>query len=323
MLSKSVKFFPFSPGIPWKLKNGKYVQPEVPSNHLSNLINEKSLVVLSFGGIVEAVFSLFFIETLKTLKPKQDIYWVGNKKFSPLVQAQGLGHYSDLVNENTLKRFTTPVFFDKEDRAYFNSLYNYLDVYSYYLDFGYENKKPGFKQILNNLCYGSDFWEVPKARNIEVSSDLHFHLNSAKIDLSLPFVLIMPDETGDSLHQQSCLNWSPREINSLAAMLYSLKIQTVVLTPRVGKYFGGQAKCVPYNFDFALTFLSKASVILSKELDFLYLSRILFSNMSFSLPISGLWSWKKNHQVFKEENGIYIEEEISPHLVFNYIKDRR
>lgn len=322
MLSETVKFFPFSPGIPWKLKNGKYVQPEVPSNHLSNLIDGKSLVVLNFGGPVETLFSLFFIETLKTLKPSQNIHWVGNKKFSSLVKAQDLGYYSEIVDESVLKRFTTPVFFDKEGRAYFNSLYNYLKVYSYYLDYGYDNHKSGSGQILNNLCYASAFWEKPKIRNIEVSDDLRFHLNSAKIDLSLPFVLIMPDETGDSLHQNTCLNWSARDINSLAAMLHSQQIQTVVLTPKVGKYFGGQAKCVPYNFDFALTFLSKASAVLSKGLDFLYIARVLFANTSFSLPISGPWSWKKNQRVAREENVIYVEKDLSPHFVFDCIKER-
>lgn len=322
MLSETVKFFPFSPGIPWKLKNGKYVKPEVPSNHLSNLIDGKSLVVLSFGKAIEALFSLFFVETLKTLKPKQNIHWVGSKNFSSLAKSQDLSYYSEVVDESVLKRFTTPVFFDKENRAYFNSLYNYLKVYSYYLDFGYNNEKSGSGQILNNLCYSSKFWEKPKIRNIEVSEELRFHLNSVKIDLSLPFVLIMPDETKDSWHHQSCLNWSPRDINSLAAMLYSQQIQTVVLTPKVGKYFGGQAKCVPYSFDFALTFLSKASAVLSKDLDFLYMARVLFSNVSFSLPISGPWSWKKNQRVVREENVIYVEKDLSPHFVFDCIKGR-
>lgn len=320
MHSETVKFFPFSPGIPWKIKNGKYVIPEVPSNHLSNLIDNKSLYVLNFGKAIESLFSLFFLETLKTLKPKQDIYWVGSKNFKSLVKSQGLSYYSEIVDESVLKRFTTPIFFDKEDRVYFNSLYNYLKVYSYYLFFGYNDEKSGSNQILNNLCYSSDFWEKPKIRNIEVSEELRFHLNSAKIDLSLPFVLIMPDETEDSWHQQSCLNWSPRDINSLAAMLCSQQIQTVVLTPRVGKYFGGQAKCIPYNFDFALTFLSKARAILSKDLDFLYIARVLFSNVSFSLPISGPWAWRKNKKVINTENVIYVEKDLSPHFVFNCIK---
>lgn len=320
MLSETVKFFPFSPGIPWKLKNGKYVQPEVPSNHLSNLIDGKSLVVLNFGGAIEAFVSLFFIETLKTLKPKQKIYWVGNKKFLPLIKAQGLGEYSEVVDDSVLKKFTTPIFFDKENRVYFNSLYNYLEVYSYYLYFCYHNYKPGLEQILSNLCYPSDLWETPKIKDIEISDDLKFHLNSSKIDFSLPFILVLPDKTGDSLHNQSCLDWSARDINALATLMYSLQIQTVVLTPKVGKYFGGRAKCVPYSFDSALTLLSKAKAVLSKDLDFLYMARFLFSNISFSLPVSKVWDWKKNEKFLKGENDIYVEKEITPYTVYEKLK---
>ena len=104
-------------------------------------------------------------------------------------------------------------------------------------------------------------------------------------------------------------------------MLFSQQMQLVVLTPETGKYFGNQAKCIPYKFEHALPLLSKASVVLSKDLDFLYLARVLFSNISLSLPIAGAWSWKKNHRVCKPENVIYVEKEITPHTVIEKIKE--
>jgi len=86
----SVKSFPWSPGIPWKVRRGKYVIPELPAELVSNVLRGKEAVVCSFGGLLESFYSLSILETMNKNLLAKKLYWAGNNEYEPLVAANSL-----------------------------------------------------------------------------------------------------------------------------------------------------------------------------------------------------------------------------------------
>ena len=56
MTTFSTKYFPFAPGIPWQVKNGRYIRPEVSGAVLRSVLKDKDIVVSAFGGLLESFF---------------------------------------------------------------------------------------------------------------------------------------------------------------------------------------------------------------------------------------------------------------------------
>ena len=321
MSSNSVRFFPFSPGIPWKLKKGKYILPDVPFAHLIKLLQNKELVVTAFGGLLESYYSLSILEIFHAIDSSFPLFWNGNKNFEELVNLNGLAQVTNIMSPKTLGRFPSPIFFDQENRAYFNCLYNYIDIYTYYLKFGYINSLPLVQQILNNSCVSADYFVFSKLRRLEQPANLSFHLQSNKIDLSLPYILLFPDE-GISIHQDvCCLDWSINDIGAFNAMLFGHDIQLIIITHNRQKYFGNNSlKVLPFDLSAVFYLLPQAKAVLSKEIDLLLIANHLSDAMLFSSPQSKPFQLSKNSKFLQKENVIYDREEVDPQLVFNKIK---
>jgi hypothetical protein len=320
MKSDNVKFFPFSPGLPWAIKHGRYVVPQLPLSLLTHHLKKRDLVVAAFGGLLESYYSLSILETLNGILPKAKLFWNGNPKFHHLVDINGLAKPTDLVSENDLERFPTPVFFDKEDRAYFNCLNNYLAVYTYYLTPGYQDGRSAVKQIVEKSTFPVDRAVFPQIRHKEVPPQLDFHFKSENIQIEAPFVLIFPDKSDLSVHDVDCLGWEPREVNALAAMLSQVDIQLIAMTQRPGKYFGSLVKLIPLQLDYMLHLMPKSLAVLSKDVDFLFVANHMSDAILFSLPHNDAFKIEKNNDFLSAENVIYVKEEMSPHDVLSKIQ---
>ena len=71
----TTKYFPFSSGIPWQIKNGRYVQPEVSAAILQSKLRDKDIVVAAFGGLLESFYSLSILEAINYMMPGHSLFW--------------------------------------------------------------------------------------------------------------------------------------------------------------------------------------------------------------------------------------------------------
>lgn len=320
MSKLSIKFFPFSPGIPWNLKKGKYIIPDVPYKLLNSKLKNKNITTISFNGLFESYYSLSVFEMLNRKMPGQSLFWAGNSKFQTLVHRQGLAKISPYnLKEDIIERFPTPIFFDKEDGAYFNVLNNYRYVYTYRRRFSYHNQKAALSQILPNLLVQWDDAFFPKFRNYyKCPSDLKSMLKARAVDLQKFFVLIIPNKLKDSSADFDCLKWSHVEFNSLISMLNHSKITPIVISER-GNIHLQNAKTIPFNLDHILYLMSRSKAIVSASPDFQLMSLGNPNIKLISLNNSGEFSIKKNAKYLNSKNRILIKDKLDPVEVWDFI----
>src|SRR5271166_6283056 len=110
--SDTVKYFPFAPKIPWRLKAGKYVIPELAAPLWRDCLQNKEITVVCFGGLIEAYFSFAILQGINYISPNIQLKWAGPKNLQSLCEAYGLAKYTSF-DPNVLERFPTPIFFDR------------------------------------------------------------------------------------------------------------------------------------------------------------------------------------------------------------------
>lgn len=311
MSKTSTKFFPWSPGVPWQLKNGKYVQPELPVSLLHSKLKEKKLVVCSFGGFLEAYYSLSILEAFNYEIPKIRKFWCGPEDYHCFVEWNGIAKSYNDIQSSDVNRFTTPMFFDKNGRAYINSLYNYIDVKSYYLTPGYTDRSPAIEQIIKNSILPWDDRYLPKLRKLEKPEGLDTFLKMQRINLNNSYILLFPDSV-DSIHNESALNWSANDVKAFAAMMKQSNIPVVIVSKNTNRWTYSQAKTVPYRPDFALYLITRAKFILSKDADFLLVSNAVSEAITLSDKINGALDPEKNNKFLGYKNVIYMKEGLMP-----------
>ena len=165
-----IKYFQYSPGIPWQLAKSKVVIPRVNGECVSKLIKDKNINVISYSGLIEAFFSLSIFEYYNKFMPYKKLYWSGNKDFEYLLSLNKLSKLSN-IEELVVKNYTIPLFLDKEDGLYFNCMNNYLRLNNYKGQFIEKNRDNIFKQIFDNSLIKWDKEYIPKIRNDELSQD--------------------------------------------------------------------------------------------------------------------------------------------------------
>ncbi len=315
----STKFFPWSPGIPWQVKNGKYVVPQLPSALFHSVLKDKNIVVCSFGGFMEAFYSMSILEILNHEMPGAKILWCGDKAYHHFIKYNTIAKLYDKVTLSDVERFPTPIFFDKNNHAFINSLYNYLDVKTYYLTHGYKDNKAAISQIVDNATIPWDDRFLPKLRNLEKPKDLDLFLQMERINLNAPFVLVLPDPTGCSQHEESGIDWDIHEVKSFAAMMHQSSIPVVVLSENSTTWTYSKAKTIPYRPEFALYLMIRAKFILSKDIDFLIVSNTVSEAIVLTDKVDGPLSPEKNNKFLGDKNVIYMKEGLSPVDAWKFI----
>lgn len=308
----TIRYFPFSPEIPWSVRWGKYIEPQVSGSILRDSLSGKDIVVAAFGGLLESFYSFSILEMMNYLMPGNQLYWVGNSKYYSMLKLNGLAKPFDKISQETLKRFPIPLFFDKDNCAYFNCLNNYLKKYSYYLKFGYKDKRAAIKQIVENGLISWSPRFIPKWRYVS-SSQNRFGLKTGT-----PYIIIVPDSTGLSQQNIDVLRWTNRQIRSFVSMLYPA-YKVLILSTEPGKYFGMNAEVIPFSLKTLLELLPKAYGVLSKDVDVLFLALGISNAKLFACRVRKPFYLCKNAMFLGKRPDIYEIKQLTPEKAWQRI----
>jgi len=314
-----VLFFPFSPGIPWQIKSGKYIIPELPVSCFSDILQKRDAVVSGFGGLAESFYSLSILETINREMPGVKLFWCGDEKYHHLIEINGLARPFNQISQSDLDRFPVPIFFDKNNRAYFNYLNNYLEIKPYDLKAGYQDRRPIIKQIVEKSTLKWDKRNFPQLRHLKRPPGLDHYLKMYRIHVNGPFILLFPDGDIYSHHDIDCLKWDIHKVRAVAAILQQSNIPLVLLTNDVNRYAYSQAKVLPLKLEFAIYLMTKAKAILSKNIDFLLMAGGISDAQLISVEYKRRYSLSENMRFIDRTNDIYLKEELRPIEVCNFI----
>lgn len=316
----STRYFPFAPGIGWKIKNGKYIIPEVNLDVWNKITANKNIVVVAYGGLIESYISLCYLEMLNYIVPENAIYWCGKSKFESLVYLNGIAKLSHSFSKEFLVRYPTPIFMDVDQNVYFNCFNNVLIVKPYYGGVGYKDKSPLIKQLLRNSALPWNKQYVPQFRRLSFpTKDFLQWSRLTKFDLNQPYICLFQNLEW-SEHKKSALKWNEIQIKSLSAMLRQRGISTVVFTNAPGKFYGSSVYCVPLVMDTILHLIRNAKAVLSEEIDFLLLALMSSSAKIIMNPVDKHLLPIQNEKFLKlEKNNVFLAKKWNPVEVFNII----
>jgi hypothetical protein len=307
----STVYFPFSPGIPWTVKNNKYVIPKVDFDVWKEFVDKREIVVVAYGGFFESFFSLSFIEMVKDLLPGKKVSWLGNLEYEFLLKAQNLVRRSLLpLTKEKLAKYPVPLFADAGNNAYYNCLHNYIYSKSFFLKHRKENRDPLLKQIFNNALVPFDPKYTPKLRNLNyLSSEYNDWKRAARFSDKGKFILIIPGEEPGSL------GWRDRDIRELAGLISRFGLSVVVCLERSGVFYGPKLFQAPVTLPIKTNLLKKAWMILSDSFDDLLVG-MMVSNATIGASNQGDELYR-NAEFIGAENVIFTDNgQISPMDVY-------
>jgi len=309
----SIKYFPFAPGIPWEIKYGKYISPKVSGSIIRSLLSDKDIVVVAYGGLLESFFSLSILETMNYMLPGNNLFWCGNSEFYPLVKYNGLAKTTSIMDQKTLRCFPTPIFFDKNNRAYFNCLVNYMEYRAYYDEPGFFDKRSVITQIVEKSTVPWDNRFIPNLRYLEKNIKAFLKKGRA------PYILIFPDRTGTSQHDIECLNWNTRQIRSFVTMLQP-EFKPVLVVKDPSLYYNINAEIIPFTLENVFSLITKSYAVLSKDIDILLLSLALSKAKIISLPTEKAYSFGKSVSFLMNNNDIYTAKDLLPETAWGFLR---
>jgi len=270
-MSETIKYFPFSPGIPWKIKRNKYIIPKINYDLYYKVIKNKNIVLLCFGGFFETYFSLSIFEELKQLNINNKLFFKGNEKFNFLPLYQGLSKiFPYNLDKNITLKYPVPLFFDKNDNVYINCLNDYIDLKGFLGTGKFKNSKPIFKQIFQNSLLNWDN-NFPIFRNNQYSKiEQWSKLN--KFDIKKPYIMLFPFKTECSEFQDEYLDWNLYDVKKFISMVSSY-VNVVVCHNNKQDLFNTRAYVIDNSsLDLIIPLLQSASFVISKEVDYILCS---------------------------------------------------
>lgn len=309
-----IKYFPFSPGIPWKLKNGRYVVPQIAREVWDSVLADKDFVVLAHNGFLESFWSLSIIEALGKLEPNRGLFWAGNRHFKILVWSQGIAKTLD--TPDLCDQYPIPLFFDREKLAYFNCLNNYRTTRTYSGNYEKPNRDIIFHQIFRNSMIPWKTQYIPVLRNNDINNKYKKWLDSVRFHDNQRFILIIPEQTVYSRHIHSCLGWEALQIREFAAMVRKYNLPVIVCTDNDGLYYNSHIIRAPIDLEIIIPLLSKTWMILSEQIDYLLVSMVLSNANIISKPQEREFDLYKHAEYLDAENVIFTTDDLSPLEVY-------
>ena len=310
------KFFPFSAGIPWKIERGKYIIPEIDLETWHQVIEGKNITLVAFGGLIESFFSLSAAEVLFSIDPiGSNIFWLGDFKYSSFMHMQNLCKPSTIdLTPQVLRKYPTPIFFDRHDNVYFNLLNNYLIRKSYWNQYPENINDAALKQIFKNVMVD---WKdyIPKMRLL---GDDFFQktCQTGRLTQRSRFILIILD---DEVRGMDMLGWNIHNLKELSQLVRGKGLKVIVFTNNVRKFYGTNILAFEYNIKNILQFINKSWMVLSNNIDW-----ILISLMTSRARLVSRQHIKESFDLFKNaeflgvENEIFVDnEDLSPMDVYN------
>ena len=310
------KFFPFSAGIPWTLKRGKYINPYMDSQTWHDVLDGKNIIVTAFGGILESFFSLSVAEGIKSFDPDHELFWLGNQEFHPFVRAQGLCKVSNIdLTQERLQDYPVPVFFDLDNNAYFNVLNNYLIQKAYWGLYPEPVTTPALEQIFSNAMIP---WQgyFPQLR--QLGSEMYDDLcKQGRIKPKSRIITIVLDDESKS----DVLDWSVQNIKEFYQLALTKGFKVVVFTNNVNSFYG--TKIIPqvYNLRNILQVLKNSWLVMSNDVEWLLVSMMVSDAKIISKNVDGPFDLFKNSEFIQVQNDIFTDIEwVSPVDAFTICK---
>jgi hypothetical protein len=297
--------------------------PELPAELVSRLLRDKEVVVCAFGGLLESFYSLSILETLNKNLFGKELYWAGNNEYGPLVAANGLAKpfYEQVTSQDT-QRFPSPLFLDRSGRVYFNCLNNYLERKPYYSSRGFPDERAAIQQIVEKSTVQWDEKYVPQVRYPEEFGNYDDLFKARGITLTKKSILLIPDETGISIHGLDCLGWNEHQVKSFVAMASKEGYQVMLLTTRPEVYWGTTAKVIPFSVNMFFTLIDEVKFVLAADVDFLLVTLGLGDTAVISNHTGGAFKLSKNSNVVRSESVIYTKNEILPAEAFEIVTEK-
>lgn len=317
MANETIRYFPFAEGLPYFIRNGRSVIPRMDADNWRKAFVGKTAVLSLEGGFIENIFTLSFFEALSQIIPGQKMEWCGDPFYKEACELQGLAKPTERISTEDLRRYPVPLFFNADKTAVFmNCLNNYREVYTYYGEFMYNDQRSLLQQIFRNLMIDWSQRYLPMFRKLEVPDRLHKFAKTSGFNMKAPYVLLMPDDTGLSNHDEKCLNWSLNDIRSFAAMLCNSNYNLVILSPSPQKYYGIRAFVPACNLENILYLMLGAKILLSREIDFVLASLLIGNIKAFSLRTNNEFKIEKNKKFICAEQESFIFDKLAPINVY-------
>lgn len=305
-----IKYFPYAPGIPWRIKQGKYIVPKIEGEVWERSLEGRDIVLVGEAGFLEAYCSLYFLEACNTLYPGKNLYWMGNENLTPLYTLQGLAQkVEDTINLND---YPAPLFLDEEEYTFIYYTYNYMRAYSYDGNSSYLNKKPLLQQLFKNFLIPIDQKRYEPVWRYHQSS-FETWCQEADFNIKNPYCLILPETTGLSLHTADCLQWDEKEVKEKVRFLEAQGIASVIATQSPGRYYGLRAKLIAPQVPLLLPLMAQAQLIFSKEIDFLLVPMMMTSKATLVGTQQNYkgYDLMDNKEKWGADNQIVVQPEIS------------
>lgn len=331
-IGHSTKYFPFSPGIPWRVENGKYILPKTAKITYDQVIEDKeNLIVICYGGLLESFYSFMLVEALSEHFPDKNIFWSGNGEFDEIAYINKIAEpIRSIVDKDLIKQYPVSIFFDKQDNVYINTLHNYITKDPFIItDEIRINDELILVQIFENCLLDWNKY-VPKIR---ILSDKRF--NKWKKNNSFysnqKYIVIVPEKTSWSGHNGiECLNWSKKQVLSLAAYLRRAGINVVICSDAHKNNYNSFSNIYVAPLDISILFnlYQNAASILSKDIDFLFLALSICNSpilgyIKFSESMNNykdFFDLEKNSRFLGANNIIYLNDELSVEEVASVVE---
>lgn len=303
------KFFPFSPGIPWFVSNNCII-PKIDYEIWHRVLDNKNIFITAFGGLIESFCSLCVAEAIAAIDTKHKIYWLGNSEFSYFSNVQGLCSPTNIkLTKEKVSKYPVPLFFDKNNNAYFNVLYNYLIQYSWNGKNPKELNIPIIEQIYRNSMIPWNNY-TPKLRKL--NSEFYDELiKTGKIKQRSKIITIILNKANENV-----LGWNLNNIKEFAQLAYNKRIKVIVFTKNVNLFYGTNILALEYDFRKILQVLLNSWIVLSTDIDWLLITLLISKAKIISKPLSGPYDLLKNAEFIGSESDIFTDRTLSTIDVF-------
>lgn len=322
-LEYKIRYFPFCPGIPWNCENGKYVMPEMDTDTWLSAIQDRDVVVVAHGGLLESFYSLSICEAINIIKPGKRVFWSGNEQFHDLISMQGLANIFEFeLKKEKVEKYPVPLFFDRDNRVYFNCLNNYIIRKSCLKNSRKYSQKSNkniiLKQICDNLLVEWDIRYLPKFRSAN-DTDVIKWKKQENLHLNQSYIAFFPEGVSDI----SCLGWSMQKIKEFLVLMKQLDISVILFSNNHDKYYSSDGlfyKAPLNNINLLINLLLDSRVVISESVDYILLAFALAPKATIMSrqPVQKQYDLYRNAEFIQAENIISIGESggISPMEIF-------
>jgi len=300
------KFFPFSPGIPWRIERGKYIIPDIDFETWHKVLDGRLIIITAFGGLIESFFSLCAAEAIVSFASSHKLYWLGKPEYHPLLRIQGLCKTSSVnLTPKVLRQYPVPLFLDNSGNAYFNILNNYLFRTSYWGKYTEEVSAPIFEQMASNIMIP---WRdyVPKLRNLG-SEFLDNMYKIGRLRTTSKIISIILSDTDNDI-----LQWSAQNIKEFAQLSSHKGWKVIVFTNNTNALYGQNVLTVEYNYRNILQAIKDSWVVLSNDIDWLLISIMISDAKIISTHVDNQYGLFKNAEFISADNDIFTNRNLLP-----------